>query len=267
VQQLRALGLETRYARFTGIDGTLLKLGNASLRPGEVGAFHSHTRALEAARGAGTCTHILEDDAVFSQHTAPVIQDAVVSGLFDRFDILFTDTLLAPHLGMLKALKSLYEKTGSPPARSLRVAEMQTIDLAGENFSCLTSYLVSPKAADRIANLLRQEIASGPQLPVDLFIRDCVRAKKLRAACLFPFVTTLDLNEIARSTISSQDRMEPSVMVLSVLRYGFFVGCDLTLAKRYMDAATTLHRTPRDAHHDLILQALDFVMSDDFKEF
>ena len=55
--------------------------------------------------------------------------------------------------------------------------------------------------------------------------------------------------------------------MLAALRYSFFVERDLTTAKRYLDAATRKARKPTNAHHDLIVQALDFVMSDNFKEF
>ncbi len=72
----------------------------------ETGAFLSHARALEQAQQAGLPLHILEDDALLSQHVRPVIEDAIAGGLFERFDILFTDIFVNPQLGMLKGLKT-----------------------------------------------------------------------------------------------------------------------------------------------------------------
>ncbi len=129
--------------------------------------------------------------------------------------------------------------------------------------------MVGARSAERVLALYRQEIEQGPRLPVDLFVRDCVHARKLRAACLFPFLTSFRLDELLASTIAADAgaAANPSVTVLAALRYSFFVNRDLSSAKRYMDAATRAARKPTNAHHDLIVQALEFVMSDDFKEF
>jgi hypothetical protein len=105
-------------------------------------------------------------------------------------------------------------------------------------------------------------------VPVDIFIRDCVRAGRLRAAVLFPFVTSFRLEEIAGSTIAAgSPATKPAVMVLAVLRYLFFVGRDLALAKSCLDAATQQNRRETNAHHRMIVQALEFILSADFEEF
>jgi hypothetical protein len=122
------------------------------------------------------------------------------------------------------------------------------------------------KSVDRILSLYQREIAGGLRTPVDLFIRDAVHAGKLRAACVFPFVTSFNLGEIAGSTLHEKNE-KPSVMVLAVLRYSFFADRDLAIAKRYLDGATASTRDGTDAHRQLIVQALDFVMSDGFSEF
>ena len=266
--QLARFGLQDRYARFPAIDGGTLNLPRSTLKPGEAGAFHSHALSLEAARGRGTPVHILEDDALLSEHVRPVIEDAIAAGLFERFDILFTDTFVNAHLGMLKALKAAFDKLAVPPPRPLRLADLQVIDLARENFACLTSYVVGAKSMDRVFALYRAELESGPSKPVDLFIRDCVLSGRLRAGLLFPFVTGFRLEEIAGSTIAAGTPVtKPSVMVLAVLRYLFFVGRDLAYAKACLDAATRQNRRPANPHHEMIAQALEFVLSDDFQEF
>jgi hypothetical protein len=215
----------------------------------------------------GSAVHVLEDDALLSRHAAPVIEGAVSSGLFDRYDVLFTDALIAPHLGMLKGLKSLFDKVTLSPEHALRVSELQAIDLAHQNFSCMTSYVVGARSVDRVLSLYRGEIENGPSKPVDLFMRELVQTRRLRAALLFPFVTSFRLEEIAASTIAGQSSVPPSVMVLAVLRYLFFVERDLGLAKSALDNATRNNRRTRDAHHDIIVQALDFIVSDAFEEF
>ena len=55
-------------------------------------------------------------------------------------------------------------------------------------------------------------------------------------------------------------------MVMSVLRYLFFLGCDLDYAKRVLDAATQSIRENHDLRGALIAQATEFVISDEFGE-
>jgi hypothetical protein len=59
----------------------------------------------------------------------------------------------------------------------------------------------------------------------------------------------------------------PSVIVLAALRYSFFVDRDLATAKRYLAAATASARSKSDEHRAFIGEALDFIISDEFKEF
>jgi GR25 family glycosyltransferase involved in LPS biosynthesis len=267
--QLARLGLKDRYARFPAADGSALNVPRSTLRPGELGCFVSHYRVLQEARGLGKCVHILEDDAVLSEHVRPVIEDAAAAGPFERFDILFTDTLVSLHLGMLKGLKAAFDATALPPVRPLRLADLQVIDLAQQNFACTTSLVVGVNSIERVVGLYRAELDRGPTRPVDLFIRDCLQAGTLRAACLFPFVTSFDLKEVAATTIAggAGQAANPSVAVLAVLRYLFFVGRDLDYAKACLDAATQHDRRPTNPHHAMIVQALEFVLSPDFQEF
>jgi hypothetical protein len=108
------------------------------------------------------------------------------------------------HIGLLKFLKGAFDRLVPAQTTPLSFAEMQIIDLKQQNFACLTSYLVSPTAIDRLLSLYRQEIDQGPQLPVDLFVRDCVQSGKLRAACLFPFLTSFRLDELFGSTVAAE---------------------------------------------------------------
>ena len=143
----------------------------------------------------------------------------------------------------------------------LRLKDLQILDLAQQNFACLTSYVVGVKSVDRILSLYQQEIAGGLRTPVDLFIRDAVHAGKLRAACSnFRSSRASIWAEIAGSTLHEKNE-KPSVMVLAVLRYSFFADRDLAIAKRFLDRATASTKDGADAHRQLIVQALDFVMS------
>jgi hypothetical protein len=165
-------------------------------------------------------------------------------------------------------LKSAFDGVEISAKPALRLSDLQVIDLAGQNFSCLTSYVVGANSIDRMLSLYAAEAQSGPTKPVDLFVRDCILSGKLRAAFLFPFITSLRLEEIAGSTIGGPiTGTNPSVIVLAVLRYLFFVNRDLAKAKAFLNAATKENRRPTNPHHDLMVQALEFIMSADFQEF
>ena len=266
-RQLDRLELSPLYARFPALDGATLNSPRSEIGKGENGCFQSHYRALLSARSRGTFVHMIEDDAVLSPSVRPVIEQAISQNVFDQFDVLFTDTFVAPHLGMLKFLKSSFEEL--PATRPLALNHMKVVDLANQNFACTTSFVVGAKAIDRVLALYQQEIALGPRAPIDLFLRAAVSAKQLRAACLFPFITSFDLNEVAQTTVTETGgaAKQPSVMVLAALRYSFFVDRDLDLAKRTLDAATAGVALKTDAHRALIGQALEFILSDEFKEF
>jgi GR25 family glycosyltransferase involved in LPS biosynthesis len=266
--QFARFGLSSRYTRFRAIDGSSAAMPQrAAIRASESAAFLSHMTVLEGSHPHKTPIHILEDDALVSAHSQPVIEQAIATGLFERFDVLFTDTLVSPHLGMLKAMKSTFDRIGLI-SRPLQLTDLQVIDLAQQDFACLTSYVVAPRSVNRILQLYRTEWEAGPEKPADLFIRDCVHAGKLRAALLFPFVTGFRLDEIAASTIAAGAPFSgPSVMVLAVLRHLFFVDRDLNFAKSCLDAVTSANRRTTNRHHDMIAQALEFVLSDDFQQF
>jgi len=266
-RQLDRLGLSPFYARFPAIDGATLNSPRSTIKPGENGCFQSHYRALLSARPRGSFVHMIEDDAVLSPSVKPVIEQAIRENVFEQFDVLFTDTFVAPHLGMLKFLKTSFDEL--PATRPLALTDLKVVDLANQNFACTTSFVVGAKAIDRLLALYQQEIALGPRAPIDLFQRAAVSAGQLRAACLFPFITSFDLKEAAQTTLveASEKTERPSVAVLAALRYSFFVDRDLQTAKRTLDAATAGARSKTDDHRALIGQALDFILSDEFKEF
>jgi len=167
--------------------------------------------------------------------------------VFEQFDVLFTDIFVPPHLGLLKFLKSSFDAL--PPGRPLKLADLKVVDLADQNFACTTSFVVGAKSIDRVLALYQQEIALGPRAPLDLFLRSAANARQLRAGCLFPFITSFNLDEVAGSTLHERGEtaVEPSVVVLAALRYSFFVDRDLMLARRHLDAATASARAARIA--------------------
>jgi len=264
-RQLSELNLSSRYSRFPAVDGLQVDTSQSPLRPGEVGLFLSHCRALESARGRGLSVHVLEDDAVLSEHVAPVLNDIVASDLFQRYDIIFTEMMIHAHFGFLRNVKGLFDML-APFPRPSRLEHLRLIDLSDAFYAGSQSYLVGPRSIDKVISVYREELARGPTLPIDMFLQQQALAGRLRAACLFPFITSCRLEEIMASTIGhdTSPRAYPSEMVMAVLRYLFFIDADLAYAKRVLDAATLPNRMKVDERHAMLAQASEFILSGDF---
>jgi GR25 family glycosyltransferase involved in LPS biosynthesis len=265
-QQLADLNLEAYYRRFPAVDGKTLSLPNSPLKPGEIGVFLSHCRALEQARSTGQCVHMLEDDALLSRHVAPVIEDAIAAQLFDRYDLVFTDMMVHCHIGFMKVLKQHFDGVVIPASAPLRLNQLRMFDLTKVFYGAFQSYIVGRKSVDNVIALYKEEIARGPAVPVDIFIQQQVLSGKLKATCLFPFITSFRLEDVVSSTIADagEHAGQPTIMVMAVLRYLFFAGCDLALAKRVLDTATASLREKPDMRRALMAQVAEFVLSDDF---
>ena len=267
--QLDELGITPAYARFAATDGSkIARQPGCKITAGEEGAFRSHTEAIREASLHSAPLHVLEDDALLSSATQPVISEAIAAGLLDRFDILFTDSFVRPDLGMLKALIYAFQKCGARKSDRIGLGDLQLFDISRQNFSCLTSYVLAPKALQRLVSLLDAELKSGPRLPVDLFLRQCAQAGKITAGLLAPFVTSFSLGEVRGSTIAAgAQSAKRSVLVLGVLRYIFFIERDLAAAKACLESALTgfAHRTADETQ--LVVQALQFILSDEFQQF
>jgi GR25 family glycosyltransferase involved in LPS biosynthesis len=267
--QLEKLGVTPLYTRFAAIDGSrIARQSGSAITPAEEGAFRSHAEAIREAASHSAPLHVLEDDALLSSAMQPLISEAIATGLLDRFDILFTDTFVAPDLGMLKALVYAFQKNIARKSDRIGLGDLQLFDISRQNFSCLTSYVVSPKAFPRLISLLDGELKSSPRMPVDLYLRQCAQAGKITAGLLAPFVTSFNLAEIRQSTIAAgAEAAKRSVLVLAVLRYIFFIERDLAAAKACLESAVAgIARGPKD-ETQLVLQALEFILSDEFHEF
>jgi len=265
-KQLSELDLHSHYQRFPAVDGLQIDTSRSPLRPGEVGLFLSHCRAVEQARGKGMCVHVLEDDALLSEHVVPVLNDVVSTDMFERYDVVFTEMMIHCHVGFLRNVQNEFDKM-VPFPNPLRLQHLRLIDLSQVFYAGSQSYIVGSRSIDRLVSLYREELAKGPTLPVDIFLQQQAVAGKLRAACLFPFITSFRLEEIGKSTIGHDTNpgTQASEMVMSVLRYLFFVNADLAYAKRVLDAATIPNRKAQNERHALIVQATEFVLSDDFQ--
>jgi GR25 family glycosyltransferase involved in LPS biosynthesis len=241
--QLRSYGLADRYQRFPAIDGA----------DGQRGCFQSHIGVLESAI-AGQPVHVLEDDALLSGYVPQIIDFIVSTGVLDRFDIVFTETLIGPDVLELRDLKKLFDRH-----RANETFEVRDIT---STYQCgTTSYLVGAANKARVLSALQAGLDSG--LPCDLLMRREARAGRLKLGCVFPFVTSFDL-ELESTRKGQDDIARASKQAFDLLRYSFFVDCNHALAEK---TAASLQPASADPHQKLIAGVLSFVSSDRFEVF
>jgi len=264
--QFAALGIADRYVRFPAIDGSTLKY-KGPLKPGEAGSFRSHLGAMERLRPWGKCVHILEDDALLSRAMAPMIEFAIAQGIFDYFDIVYTDVyVLFEFLSSIRIHKQHYDEFLIKAQADYRRA-FKVLSLEGQTFYGLSSYLVSPKAIDRVIAYFAQEAARGPTVANDIFINRLTLEGKLRAGYLFPFLTTLRLERALETTVPGRntDRYAMVTLGSNLIRYSFYVESDLPgYAIPLLDQAIGQCVTrPRNPHQEFISRAMEYVIAID----
>jgi GR25 family glycosyltransferase involved in LPS biosynthesis len=146
--QLRKWGLSDRYMRFAAIDG----------EDGQRACFRSHHAALEQA-DANSPVHVLEDDALLSGYVPQVIDIITSNEMLDHFDIVFTETLVAPDVMEIRELKQLFDKHRADETFMVR-------DITQTYYCGASSYLVGPKCRDRIGRLQARARWPATQRPV-----------------------------------------------------------------------------------------------------
>jgi GR25 family glycosyltransferase involved in LPS biosynthesis len=222
--QLVELGIDERYRRFAAIDGASLNR-HSPHGGGVVGVFASHMAVIEEAAREAVPTHVMEDDVVLGPVFVPLLATLGVRDALAQYDIVFTEVQLPLNLQALKHLKEQYNAATVDPSAQALAQQVRTFDLARLSFACASSYFVSPRGAARLVPLLRREWETGPQLQIDLLFRREAQQGRIRAACLFPFVTTISLDSIFDSTAGGYGTRW-SELAVAMLRYAFFVGAD-----------------------------------------
>jgi GR25 family glycosyltransferase involved in LPS biosynthesis len=229
--QLQALRLAQFYERFPAVDGRSLDPGAFKGRrvAGEAGCFLSHLRVLEAGRRDGTHLHVIEDDVILGQSIAQTLASVVDRGLLDRYDLVYTDTLVPFKPGLIRQyLRICEQSTGAGVAD-----QIQLVNLRGSFIACHASYLVNKNSLEKVIELLAEHVRGGITLPVDLLVKNLVNEGALNAAVTLPFLTAVRLDQTLETTIHGEYEAAFSVMLHNLLRNQFFVDRDDPEFERY----------------------------------
>jgi GR25 family glycosyltransferase involved in LPS biosynthesis len=248
--QLARYGLEQRYERFAGCDGNALGLPGTTLSEGEIGCFSSHYLLLKTNIAADTHLHVVEDDAIFHKDSAWAIDALVGSGIFDQYDILFTEQLV--YLGDCETLKGKYDEVMLKWTRD-------SLSFSLIDYTCCTSsYIVAPGSIRRVFDIFEESLATGVGVPIDILIRGKALEGKLRIACIFPFLTSI-LSSNVPERIIREERGVQTQLAYDLLRASFFIGRDMDSLTE--SAENILSGVKRDTHADLLTRIYRFALS------
>lgn len=213
--------LQRLYGRFAAAEGNSLGVPNQHLTNGEIGCFTSHYLLLKQNRSSPRHLHVVEDDAIFSSFTEQVIDSVISSKVIDQFDILFTDSYTMRR--DYRKYKTLYEQNLERDATHTVLSVQPRIV---NYIAATTSYIANRHSISKLVEIFERELMKGPKDPLDLVIRKAASEGKIRIGCLFPYVTTLRIEEIAGSTIAGRNKDLLKTLALGLGRHSFFVDCD-----------------------------------------
>ncbi len=256
--------LQSFYKRFPAADGNSLGFPNHRLTGGEIGCFTSHYLLLKQNCESSHHLHIVEDDVVFSRFTAQAINSTLSSGAIDRFDLLFTDSFTMQR--DYRRYKALYDQSlERDETGAISVVQPHVITY----IAATTSYIVNHHSIPMLVEIFERELTNGPTDPLDLVIRKAASEGKVRIGCLFPYMTTLRIEEIAGSTIAGRSKNPLATLSLGLGRHSFFVDCDherldASAADAFASHTSCPRREPAsdaDAHRQLLDRILAFSSS------
>ncbi len=254
--ELQKHGVSESYARFPGVDGrTLPRRGNTVLKPGELGAFRAHLDVLiRAASSPGRYVHVLEDDVVLSASMKPYIDHAVKLGLFSVFDVVFLDFAFGIDFQWMQTYRSHTKAAFAKPVQALLPSDFKILDVELPYYLGLYSYIVNPESLPKLIATCEAEWAKG-RLPIDHVFRREIRAGRLRAGAVVPFLTSVRIED---ALTTQADRVDDLDLMLAhaMLRKSFFVERDLAELNHRADAllAQLAQRGMPDAHAELLVK-------------
>ena len=204
-QQLQQLGVQEQYSWFPAVRGDAKAAAARGLRAGEWGLWQSWLNLLreELSRPASTgdWLHIVEDDAELSRHFL-VFAQQLKPGVPD-FDLLFTDMYVNPsiHRSLSKDHKRLQARGE---------IRFKTDLYTG----CTASVLIHRTSIPAVLRCLQDSVnANEPLRPLDNQLRRLFHDQQLRFARTAPFITGVQLEGIADSTIQEREKQDQSVLL------------------------------------------------------
>lgn len=167
----------------------------------EKGCYLSHVDIIRAHQTSDSAYMVLEDDAVFGASTCRAVDGYLAQKDSGQWDLLFTDVCI-PNPGTMVELIRLRRQLAAE--RSIRL-----LDLKVTPFAAAAAYVVMPGASKKLLDVLGS--AQTLDQPYDMALRRAIYQGKLKAACFFPFLTTLS-NESEASQIQAPESISADLV-------------------------------------------------------
>lgn len=221
-----------QYERFPAVDGRELPTRPDAPNPAELGCYQSHLDVIRAHVGYDGWLHVLEDDALVSRCAAEAISLVTTDAGFARYDVIFTNVMFNVPPSMFPVLRGMFDRTveTNPDGDVAQVKTIEAVALVNADFLLATSYLVNPRAAERVADLLETHLETEPFAPVDLVFSRLSRSGALSMACVLPFLTLPRIG--APSTILSSP--DPLSIPLRIAEAAFYADRDMAQLRAWL---------------------------------
>ncbi|MGA2246190.1 MAG: glycosyltransferase family 25 protein [Verrucomicrobiota bacterium] len=267
--QVAALNLRHLYKRHPAALGNVLNIHAPNLSQGAVGCFTSHYQLLKSLIKSPAHIHVVEDDVLFSSSMRRVIESVIQAGILDKWDLLFTDIWIPVDLDHIQELSARLSRSATldSDGRVLSVNQFNLIDLKGRTFAATASYLVNRSSIPKIVEQLAGAIAAELNLPIDLFYRQEIDRGQLKAACLFPFITSVSVEQSLFTNISDRNdtSLLRSTLASTLLRNLFFIQCDPQKLRQL--AEDHLGPPATDDRAKVLAAVSHFASTPDFKKY
>lgn len=255
-RQLREVGLADKYQRLPAVDGYALGAEYVTkLDRGNLGLWLSHEKLLAANESSSDHLHILEDDALLPADAAVFFKrlvdamDAEPGG----WDLIYTDFLPSLDVSTFQMISEFWEGFK-------RSGQFGKIPLKNLSFSCATSFFINHKSIRKWQNLMKGRWVEG--LPIDLFLRKCVKEGALNGFVTLPFATS-----ISEISVESNIRggLDLSRRMMDLYRVALFKDSDCkAVAAKMRGLAGGAKVSPLS---ECYLETLKFILSDQFVRF
>jgi GR25 family glycosyltransferase involved in LPS biosynthesis len=170
-------------ARFEAVDTQFVDrhaVGGVRSRE-EKACFLSHKAVIEAHAGRSTPLLVLEDDVEFGIATCEIVDGLLQQNPEADWDLLFLDVCAT---GIDDMVKLYFHRKDL-----MRTGSVIPLDLAKIPFFGANAYIVNPRSIPRIVAIL--DAGVPVDVEYDVYLAAQIREGRLKAAVLFPFVTTL----------------------------------------------------------------------------
>jgi GR25 family glycosyltransferase involved in LPS biosynthesis len=260
--QIARHGVADRYRRFPAADGNVLG-APTGLSDSEMGCLISHYLVAKQHLDCPIPLHVVEDDVLFSTMTDRAIRGLVSSDMMNGHDLLFLDNVLAP-LGtqLLRRLRQGNAVIDRCVVRGAQGHDVGIQLIQAHHIATSTSYLINPRSTRKLASAYEEMLTEGAREPVDLWLRRKGQEGALRIACVFPFLTSVRLDEL-ETTITGRSSDAVSVIATNLLRHSFFVERDVGRLREL--AAELLPPASTDPHDRLVGRLLGCCLDPEFE--